>query len=126
METKVVELVGSRSDANLGPAWEFLRRAEGDLNSEDCTQGSLDLRFETILASIARNPLLARVQGIMHRLWITSWGGKGIAPGDRRSLHREHVSILRALEEGKVDLAIRRMVAHVDRRVREAVPRAQA
>ncbi len=120
IETRVVTAVCRQDHADLAPVREFLDRAAAELAGEDTDQGSLDLRFEAALARATGNPLLVRTQKWVHQAWVTAWSGYGVAPGDRRSLHAEHVAILAALEGGDLSRAVRRMEQHVDRRVRKA------
>ncbi|MCI2418239.1 FCD domain-containing protein [Saccharopolyspora sp. K220] len=118
IETRVVQLVGQQADADLTPVRDLLARIADELLAEETQQGSLDLRFEAALAQFAGNPLLLRMQKWVHRAWIASWSEAGVAPGDRRSLHTEHVEILAALQQGDAEQAVRRMEQHVGRRVR--------
>lgn len=122
IDTRVVELVGRQERPTLSPVRDFLERAAAELDTEDTAQGSLDLRFEATLGQIAGNPLLARVQKWVHQAWVAAWSAVGAAPGDRRSLHEEHVAILAALEAGDTELSVRRMEDHVDRRVKGIGP----
>jgi len=125
IETRVVQLVARRPDADLAPVRQFLERAAGELSDQDTEQGSLDLRFEALLARAAANPVLERVQKWVHQAWVTAWAEFGLAPGDRDTLHAQHVAILAALEQGDGPLAIRQMEAHVDRQVRDATEEAE-
>lgn len=77
--------------------------------------GSLDVRFEALLARLTKNRLLIEFQRTTHELWIETWGGCGRAPGDRHTLLAEHWGILDALRSGDNALARERMAAHVDR-----------
>jgi GntR family transcriptional repressor for pyruvate dehydrogenase complex len=120
VETRVVQLLARRPDADLRPVHEFLERAAGELADQDVEQGSLDVRFEALLARAAGNPMLERVQKWVHQAWVTAWGEFGRAPGDRRTLHTEHIAILAALEAGDAALAVARMEDHVDCQVRDA------
>lgn len=113
IESRVVTVLASRPDADLTAAAEFLARAEAELAEQDTQQGSLDLRFEAILARAAGNPMLERTQKWVHQAWVHCWGEQGQAPGDRRTLHAEHRAILRALTEGDGPLAVRLMEDHV-------------
>lgn len=119
IETRVVKVVARHDAADLRPAREFLARATLELSDEDAEQGSLDLRFEAILGRATGNPVLVRVQKWIHQAWITAWGEFSVAPGDRGSLHAEHVAILDSLERGDVERAISQMDAHVDRLIKE-------
>ena len=115
IETKVIELAGRRG-ADLAPVRELLERAGAELatTAEDTM---MDVRFEVLLARLAGNPVLARTQQLVHRLWVAGWAEAGLSPGDRREFHAEHLAILAALEAGDTDLAVRRMHEHVDRPV---------
>lgn len=120
VETRVVQLVVRQPEPDLDAVRDFLDRAAAELTDQDTEQGSLDLRFEALLARTAGNPMLERVQKWVHQAWVTAWGEFGLAPGDRHTLHAEHVAILAALESGDAALAIRRMEDHVDCQVRDA------
>lgn len=120
IETRVVQLVARQPDADLVAVRDFLDRAAEELTDQDIEQGSLDLRFEALLARAASNPMLERVQKWVHQAWVTAWSEYGLAPGDRHTLHTEHVAILDALEAGDTSLAVRRMEDHVDCQVRDA------
>lgn len=119
IETRVVQVVAQQADTRLAAVAELLARAETELAAEETEQGSLDLRFEAALAEVAGNPYLIRVQKWVHLAWIAAWSEAGVAPGDRRSLHNEHVAILDALQARNFDLAVQRMETHVDRRVKD-------
>ena len=120
IETRVVQLVARQPQPDLLPVREFLARAAEELTDQDTDQGSLDLRFEALLARAAGNPMLERAQKWVHQAWVTAWSGFGLAPGDRHTLHAEHVAILAALEAGDTVTAVQRMEDHVDCQVRDA------
>lgn len=125
IEDRVVALVAVH-DADLTTVDQLLTQLEGELDDPDLQSGSLDLRFEAALARLAGNPLLTEVQRSIHQLWVEAWTACGIAPGDRRQLHKEHVAIFQALRDGDGTLARRRIAEHVDRIVadgRRARPR---
>jgi GntR family transcriptional regulator, transcriptional repressor for pyruvate dehydrogenase complex len=117
IETRVVHVLSQQADTPLDDVRALLLRAETELAAEETEQGSLDLRFEAALAEVAGNPFLIQVQKWVHQAWIAAWSEAGFAPGDRRSLHNEHVAILEALQQRDFELAVRLMEAHVDRRV---------
>jgi GntR family transcriptional repressor for pyruvate dehydrogenase complex len=120
IETRVVQLVAGQPATDLSAIRAFLDRAAEELTDQDTEQGSLDLRFEALLARAAGNPILERVQKWVHQAWVMKWSEFGLAPGDRKTLHIEHIAILTALEAGDVALAVRRMEDHVDCQVRDA------
>jgi GntR family transcriptional repressor for pyruvate dehydrogenase complex len=120
VETRVVQLLARHPQPDLSAVREFLDRAEGELADQDVQQGSLDVRFEALLARAAGNPVLERAQKWVHQAWVTAWGEFGAAPGDRRSLHLEHIAILAALEAGDAARAVALMEDHVDCQVRDA------
>ena len=120
IETRVVQLVARQPQPDLLPVREFLARAAEELADQDTDQGSLDLRFEALLARAAGNPMLVRTQKWVHQAWVTAWSEFGLAPGDRHTLHTEHVAILAALEAGDTVTAVQRMEDHVDCQVRDA------
>jgi GntR family transcriptional repressor for pyruvate dehydrogenase complex len=124
VETRVVRVLARQAEPDLAAVREFLERAAGELADQDVEQGSLDVRFEALLARAAGNPVLERVQKWVHQAWVTAWGEFGRAPGDRQTLHAEHLAILAALEAGDAALAVARMEDHVDCQVRDvAAPR---
>jgi GntR family transcriptional repressor for pyruvate dehydrogenase complex len=120
IEDRVVSLVAA-SDVDLTHVGEVLEQMEEELEERGLEAGSLDLRFEAALARLAGNPLLSEVQRAVHQLWVESWSACGIAPGDRRQLHKEHVAIYEALRDGDEVLARRRIAEHVDRTVVSSV-----
>jgi DNA-binding GntR family transcriptional regulator len=77
--------------------------------------GSLSLAFEAALGRVARNPLLARWQRVVHDLWLEAWGGLGIAPATKHMFHTEHLEILRRVEARDARGAAEAMRRHVDR-----------
>lgn len=118
VEEKVVELVG-RSGADLAPVRELVQQSGAELAASAEEDSSMDLRFEALLARLANNPLLARTQRTVHRLWVAGWAEAGMSPGDRHEFHPEHVAILAALERGDTARAVELMHDHVDRPVVE-------
>lgn len=116
IEDRVVALVAEQ-DLELDEVGDLLEWSEAELDDEDLEPGSLDLRFEAVLARLAGNPLLVELQRAVHELWVDAWSACGVAPGDRRQLHKEHVAVYQALSDGDEDLARRRMAEHVDRGV---------
>lgn len=116
IETKVVEVV-ARVDADLAPVHALLEQAGVELAAEPGADLTMDLRFESQLAHLAGNPLLVRVQLLVHRLWVAGWAEAGLSPGDRHAFHREHLAILAALDQGDGQRAMQLMHDHVDRRV---------
>jgi GntR family transcriptional repressor for pyruvate dehydrogenase complex len=126
IETKVVALVAARSDADLRSIRALLTSIDAEIRRGGGEEGSLDLRFEAALARESSNPLLARVQRLVHQLWVAAWSELGIAPGDRRALHAEHVAIFEALEAGNADNAVELMEEHVDRSVQQALGESDA
>ena len=107
--------------ADLSEATAIPERAQRELAEEDAEPGSLDLRFEAALGRLlAGNLLLAAVQRWVHRLWVEARSECGIAPGNRRQLHREHAQIYESLGSGDAGTARQLMAAHVDRTVEAA------
>jgi len=113
LEDRVILLVG-RDAQDYTTVRAHLNQVENEI-ADAAPSGSLDVRFEALLAHLTGNRLLIEFQRTTHELWIESWGGCGRAPGDRATLLREHRAILEALESGDTALARQRMVAHVDR-----------
>jgi GntR family transcriptional regulator, transcriptional repressor for pyruvate dehydrogenase complex len=122
IEDRVVALVAG-GDADLAELGRLLAQLEEELEDPDLEAGSLDLRFEAALAKVAGNPLLSEVQRSVHELWVEAWSALGIAPGDRRQLHKEHVAIYQAIRDGDEVLARRRIAEHVDRTVSDGLSR---
>ncbi len=116
VEDKVISLVAARPGVDLSSVRASIERSEADL-SDNGEPGSLDLRFEAALAREAGNPLLAEMQRSVHQLWIEAWSECGIAPGDWRQFHAEHLTIFDALKKEDKDLARRLMAEHVDRTI---------
>lgn len=117
VDAKAIELAG-RSGIDLAPVRELLHRAATELaTSDEGPDPTQDLRFEALLARLAGNPLLARTQRTVHRLWVAAWAEAGLSPGDRHAFHAEHLAMLAALEAGDVARAVDLMHAHVDRPV---------
>lgn len=117
IEDKVVALVAQDDGAPLDEVGELLAMLEQELDEDDLEPGSLDLRFEALLGRMTRNPLLIETQRSVHQLWIEAWSACGIAPGNRRQLHQEHVAVYEALRAGDGTAARRLMAEHVDRNV---------
>ncbi len=120
VEDKVVGCVAEGAD--LTEAKTILETAESLLAEEDVEPGSLDLQFEAVLGRIAGNPLLAELQRSVHQLWVEAWSECGIAPGNRRQLHEQHIAIYQALDDRDSETARRLMAEHVDRTVDQATP----
>lgn len=116
IEDRVVACIGPATD--LAPVKSVLEAVSVELDSEDLEPGSLDMRFEVVLGRLTGNPMLTELQRSVHELWIEAWSARGLAPGDRRQLHAEHLSIYQALQRGDITDARRLMSAHVDRPVR--------
>ncbi|MGH9118796.1 MAG: FadR/GntR family transcriptional regulator [Acidimicrobiales bacterium] len=120
VEDKVVALLVPGLD--LSEVRGVLGEAESEMTEASTEPGSLDLRFEAALGRLAGNPLLSELQRSVHRLWVEAWSECGIAPGNRRQLHEEHVAICGAIEEGDIAHARELMANHVDRTVDNATP----
>lgn len=121
IEDKVVACIPDGADLSATKA--VLEAAEGALvEEEDAEPGSLDLQFESVLGRISGNPLLHELQRSVHQLWFEAWSECGIAPGNRRQLHQEHVAIFQALKDGDNERARQLMADHVDRTLDGATP----
>jgi|DewCreStandDraft_1066081.scaffolds.fasta_scaffold00532_49 GntR family transcriptional repressor for pyruvate dehydrogenase complex len=119
VDVKVAELAAERSTP------EDVRHLRRVLEENERTHladpevGSLSLAFEAALARVARNPLLARFQRVVHDLWLEAWGGLGIAPATKHMFHTEHLEVLRRIEARDVRGAAEAMRRHVDRKLAE-------
>lgn len=118
IEDRVVACIKPTTD--LAPVKAMLESTALELESEDLEPGSLDMRFEVMLGRLTGNPLLTELQDSIHELWIEAWTDRGVAPGDRKQLHDEHMAIYQALERNDIDEARKLMSQHVDRPVRPA------
>lgn len=77
----------------------FLEQAGLEIiDQEDDEDGSLDLRFERMVAEIAGNALLSRFQRVVHEMWVRAWADLGMMPDQKRRLHQEHLDILSGIE----------------------------
>jgi GntR family transcriptional repressor for pyruvate dehydrogenase complex len=117
IDTLALEL----AEEHAGPAEfqglaDFLAEREHDLEYEPASPGSLDLRFEAAIAEISGNAVVLRLQAIVHELFLHAWAGRGLAPADARRLHREHLLILDAMQDGDWRSARDLMHDHVTRR----------
>jgi GntR family transcriptional regulator, transcriptional repressor for pyruvate dehydrogenase complex len=117
LDAKAVELAARRGKLDLAPLRGLLEQTGAELAGSEGADTSMDMRFEAVLARMAGNPLLIRLQATVHRLWAEAWSEAGLAAGDRREFHREHEAILAALERGEGQRAVRLMNEHVDRTV---------
>lgn len=115
LEDRVVLILGD-GDRDFSHVHAHLLEVESEV-ADTSPAGSVDVRFEALLARLTNNRLLIEFQRTTHELWIETWGGCGQGPGDRKSLLAEHWGILDALREGDTAAARERMAAHVDRRV---------
>jgi len=113
LEDRVLLILGD-AEHDYSHVHAHLLEVEDEV-AEASPAGSLDVRFEALLARLTNNRLLIEFQRTTHELWIDTWGGCGRAPGDRRALLAEHWGILDALRAGDTALARERMAAHVDR-----------
>ncbi|MGV8859253.1 FadR/GntR family transcriptional regulator [Rhodoglobus sp.] len=113
LEDRVVLLAGSEP-RDYSAVRSHLAEVESEI-TDAAPSGSLDVRFEALLARLTQNRLLIEFQRTTHELWIETWASCGRAPGDRSALLVEHREILDALETGDTALARVRMAAHVDR-----------
>jgi len=116
LEDRVVAMLGG-TDRDWDAVEALLEATEGELAHEHGPIGSLDVRFEAMLARMTGNPLLVELQKAVHELWVDAWGAAGSAPGARRDFHREHRQILNALRAGNIADARTLMAMHVDRAV---------
>lgn len=119
IDVKVAELAAERATA---ADIENLHRvlAENErTHLADADVGSLSVAFEAALGRVARNALLARIQRVVHDLWLESWGSLGIAPASKHMFHTEHLEILRRIEASDARGAAEAMRKHVDRKLGE-------
>jgi len=81
--------------------------------------GSLDFCIEAALGFLFGNPVLERMQRLVHQLWVASWTELGLALGNRPKNHAEHIAILDVFSKRDADLAVA-VMRHVDRTVLRA------
>ncbi len=121
IDALALRLAGERATADdLDRLARFLAERERELGSEPASPGSLDLQFEALLAEVAGNAYVVRFQRIVHALYLHAWAGRGRAPADVLSLHREHLRMVELMRAGAWDAAHALMWAHVTRRVEGA------
>jgi GntR family transcriptional repressor for pyruvate dehydrogenase complex len=117
IDTLALELAAEHADpATIQWLADFLVERERELEHEPASPGSLDLRFEAAIAKISGNAFVCRLQAIVHELFLHAWADRGLAPADAMRLHREHLLILDAMQEGDWRSARQLMHDHVSRR----------
>jgi GntR family transcriptional repressor for pyruvate dehydrogenase complex len=114
LECAIIRAVIANPHKDMRQVHAALETAGKQISADKRPQGSLDLRFETALASICGNPVLAGMQRITHEMWIDAWVRLGGAVADAPRLHNEHQRILAALEDGDADAAQQLMAEHVN------------
>jgi GntR family transcriptional repressor for pyruvate dehydrogenase complex len=116
LEVLAVDLASSAAGpSDLARLRVFLERREVELLEEPAAPGSLDVRFEALIAEIAGNALLRRLQSAIHDLHLHGWAKRGRAPASAATLHAEHLAILDAMDAQAWDEAKRLMHHHVCR-----------
>ena len=81
---------------------------------EEPDEASLDLGFEATFGRFCQNPLLKRLQAILHDAWLQVQIDISVPLSDRFALHEEHLAILDCLERQDLDGAMELFEAHVD------------
>lgn len=113
IECAVVRGVLANPDRDLSAVRDALDSSGREIGRAD-SQGSLDLRFESALAKLCGNPVLATFHRQAHEMWIDAWVQLGGRVGDATRFHREHEQILAAIEAGQTELAVALMANHVN------------
>jgi len=102
-----------------------LRAVLRDLDAEHAQNpaaASLSLVFESLLAQVAGNPLLAASQRAVHQIWVRAWTAVGLAPGPKQAFNAEHAAIFEAVAAHDAAQAGRLMAAHAGRDLAGAEP----
>ena len=115
LDVKVAEMAAARATAkDLTRLRAVMRRLSAECTG-DPSCPSLSLVFESVLAEIAGNPILAANQRGVHQLWIQAWRSLGQAPGPKAAFDAEHQAIFAAVAASDPAQAGRLMEAHVVR-----------
>jgi GntR family transcriptional repressor for pyruvate dehydrogenase complex len=122
LDAKAAELAAERATPkDLTRLRAILRGLEVE-QAQGEAAASLSLVFESLLAQVAGNPLLAASQRAIHQLWVQAWTAVGLAPGPKRAFNAEHAGIFEAVAAHDSARAGRLMAAHVGRGLADAEP----
>jgi GntR family transcriptional repressor for pyruvate dehydrogenase complex len=122
LDVKAAELAAERATASdLTRLRAVLRELDAE-HAHEPAAASLSLVFESLLAQIAGNPLLAANQRAVHQIWVRAWSAVGLAPGPKQAFNAEHRAIFEAVAAHDVAAAGRLMAAHVGRDLADAGP----
>lgn len=77
-------------------------------------EASLDLHFEAAFGKFCDNPVLSRLQAVLHHAWLQVQIDEATPLADRLSLHAEHQAILGRLTADDIDGAIELFVTHLN------------
>lgn len=115
LDVKAAELAAEHATAgDLTRLRAVLRELDAE-HSRDPAAASLSLVFESLLAQIAGNPLLAANQRAVHQIWGQAWSAVGLAPGPKHAFNTEHRAIFEAVAAHDPIAAGQLMAAHVGR-----------
>lgn len=93
---------------------QLLHENTQELKTEGNNEGeTIDLSFESKIAEIGKNEILIALQQQIHQLWIISWRKYGYVPEENMVLHKEHLEILDAIEQGNKQRTIELIEDHV-------------
>lgn len=122
LDIKAAELAAERATArDLAKLRSVLRELDAQ-HVRDPAAASLSLVFESLLAQVAGNPLLAANQRAVHQIWVHAWSVVGLAPGPKHAFNAEHGAIFEAVAAHDAPEAGRLMAAHVGRDLADTEP----
>jgi GntR family transcriptional regulator, transcriptional repressor for pyruvate dehydrogenase complex len=81
--------------------------------AQEPAEASLNLGFEAAFGRFCGNPVLTRLQTLLHHAWLQVQIDAVEQLVDRFALHREHQAILQALQEHDLDQALELFSAHM-------------
>ena len=112
IECQVITLLAHDVPLDLAEAQGALEQAEREISGSS-RGGSLDPSFEAALGRATGNPVVVEFQQAIHELWLHAWITMGGSIADRNHLHAEHVAILDALRDGRMQQAEKLMRQHI-------------
>ncbi|MFE2737048.1 FadR/GntR family transcriptional regulator [Streptomyces sp. NPDC056721] len=112
IECQVITLLARDLPIDLSEAEAALEQAESEISGSS-QEGSLDPSFEAALGRATGNPVAVEFQQAIHELWLQAWITLGGSIADRHHLHAEHVAILDALKNGRMQQAEELMRHHI-------------
>jgi DNA-binding FadR family transcriptional regulator len=81
--------------------------------AQEPDEASLNLGFEATFGRFCGNPVLSRLQTLLHHAWLQVQIDADVQLADRFALHREHQQILESLQRNDLDNALRLFNTHM-------------